>query len=115
MRLVIKHHLSFVDFCRLVGAEPYIAANITTTTPLDIRDWVDYYDTPNIIALFEDHFRKPKTWEEGELLSPTEIMARLKQDVSNRSNATLLGTYLKRNGFQRGERAERRCYRIIAK
>ncbi len=36
----------FVDFCCLVGAEPYIAANITTTTPLDIRDWVDYCNAP---------------------------------------------------------------------
>ena len=36
----------FVDFCRLSGAEPYFAANITSTTPLDIRDWIDYCNTP---------------------------------------------------------------------
>ena len=36
----------FVEFCRLVGAEPYIAANITSTTPLDIRDWIDYCNSP---------------------------------------------------------------------
>ena len=36
----------FVDFCRLVGAEPYFAANITSTTPLDIRDWIDYCNSP---------------------------------------------------------------------
>lgn len=36
----------FVDFCRLVGAEPYIAANITSTTPMDIRDWIDYCNSP---------------------------------------------------------------------
>ena len=36
----------FVEFCRLIGAEPYIAANITATTPLDIRDWIDYCNSP---------------------------------------------------------------------
>ncbi|MHB1150898.1 MAG: alpha-N-arabinofuranosidase [Eubacteriales bacterium] len=36
----------FIDFCRLVGAEPYFAANITSTTPLDIRDWIDYCNSP---------------------------------------------------------------------
>jgi len=36
----------FVDFCRLCGAEPYFAANITSTTPLDIRDWIDYCNSP---------------------------------------------------------------------
>ncbi len=36
----------FIDFCRLTGAEPYIAANITSTTPLHIRDWIDYCNSP---------------------------------------------------------------------
>ena len=36
----------FVDFCRLVGAEPYFAANITSLTPLAIRDWMDYCNSP---------------------------------------------------------------------
>ena len=36
----------FMRFCELVNAEPYIAANITTTTPLNIRDWVDYCNSP---------------------------------------------------------------------
>ena len=36
----------FIDFCRLCGAEPYIAANMTSTTPLDIRDWIDYCNSP---------------------------------------------------------------------
>lgn len=36
----------FVDFCRLAGAEPYIAANITSLTPLAIRDWIDYCNSP---------------------------------------------------------------------
>lgn len=36
----------FLHFCELINAEPYIAANITSTTPLNIRDWVDYCNSP---------------------------------------------------------------------
>lgn len=36
----------FLDFTELCEAEPYIAANITSTTPLNIRDWVDYCNSP---------------------------------------------------------------------
>ena len=32
----------FLRLCEDCGAEPYIAANITSLTPLVIRDWVDY-------------------------------------------------------------------------
>lgn len=36
----------FMDFCSMVGAEPYIAANITTLNPLAIRDWIEYCNLP---------------------------------------------------------------------
>lgn len=36
----------FLDFCRMVGAEPYIAANMTSLTPLDIRNWMEYCNYP---------------------------------------------------------------------
>lgn len=36
----------FVHLCRLIGAEPYFAANITSTTPMDIRDWIEYCNFP---------------------------------------------------------------------
>ncbi|MBQ8340926.1 MAG: alpha-L-arabinofuranosidase [Clostridia bacterium] len=36
----------FIDLCRLIGAEPYFAANITSMTPMDIRDWMDYCNSP---------------------------------------------------------------------
>lgn len=36
----------FVDFCELLGAKPYFAANITSTTPQHIRDWMDYCTSP---------------------------------------------------------------------
>lgn len=42
----------FVDFCRLVGAEPYFAANITSMTPLEIRNWIEYCNFPeNLTSL----------------------------------------------------------------
>ena len=36
----------FLDLCEIVGAKPYIAANITSMTPLDIRDWMNYCMAP---------------------------------------------------------------------
>ena len=50
--------------------------------------------------------------DEVVMLSPTEILQRLKLDTKNRSNATLLGSYLHRNGFERGKGEQRRRYMI---
>lgn len=36
----------FMKFCNLIGAEPYMAANITSTTALEVRNWVDYCNMP---------------------------------------------------------------------
>ena len=36
----------FIDLCDLVGAKPYFAANMTSVTPLHIRDWMDYCLSP---------------------------------------------------------------------
>jgi alpha-L-arabinofuranosidase len=36
----------FVRFCRLCGAEPYIAANVRSLTPLDFDHWVEYCNSP---------------------------------------------------------------------
>ncbi|MHC4501442.1 MAG: alpha-N-arabinofuranosidase, partial [Planctomycetota bacterium] len=32
----------FIDFCRQVGAEPMIAANVGSGTPQEMRDWLEY-------------------------------------------------------------------------
>ncbi len=37
----------FVNLCRMVGAEPYFAANLTSTTPLNIRNWMEYCNFPD--------------------------------------------------------------------
>ena len=36
----------FLRFCELVGAKPYLAVNVTSMTPMDARDWVDYCTSP---------------------------------------------------------------------
>ncbi len=72
----------------------------------------EYYDVPSVVSLFEDRFRKPAVGDVQLLLSPTELLAELKMDVKNRSNATLLGNYLRRNGYEKGEGRERRRYKV---
>ena len=36
----------FVEFCRLVGAEPYFAANVGTGTAEEFQQWVEYCNAP---------------------------------------------------------------------
>lgn len=36
----------FMRLCRLVGAEPYIAANVGSGTPKEFHDWVSYCNAP---------------------------------------------------------------------
>ena len=36
----------FMDFCELVGTKAYFAANLTSMTPMHIRNWMDYCLSP---------------------------------------------------------------------
>lgn len=36
----------FIEFCELVGAKPYFAVGVTSTTPMEARDWMDYCLSP---------------------------------------------------------------------
>ena len=36
----------FMRFCRLAGAEPYVAANLRSQSPLDFDHWVEYCNSP---------------------------------------------------------------------
>lgn len=36
----------FIDFCEAVGTKPYFAANLTSMTPMHIRNWMDYCLSP---------------------------------------------------------------------
>jgi alpha-N-arabinofuranosidase len=42
----------FFNFCRLVGAEPYLAGNVGSGAPREMRDWVEYcnYDKPSTLV-----------------------------------------------------------------
>ena len=36
----------FIGLCRLIGAEPYLAGNVGSGTPQELRDWVEYCNYP---------------------------------------------------------------------
>lgn len=36
----------FMRFCELIGAEPYLAVNIASSTAREMREWVDYCNSP---------------------------------------------------------------------
>ncbi|MBR5871899.1 MAG: alpha-N-arabinofuranosidase [Clostridia bacterium] len=36
----------FMDFCEMTGAKPYVAANITAQTPMDMRNFMEYLNMP---------------------------------------------------------------------
>jgi hypothetical protein len=46
------------------------------------------------------------------LLSPTEILSKLRMDPETRSNATTLGTYLRRQQYEKGDGNNRRRYKV---
>jgi alpha-N-arabinofuranosidase len=44
----------FVGFCRLIGAQPYFAANVGTGEPREFRDWVEYCNFPKGSTLADE-------------------------------------------------------------
>lgn len=44
----------FIELCRLIGAEPYIAGNVGSGTPQEMRDWVEYCNYPSGSTLSEE-------------------------------------------------------------
>ncbi len=37
----------FINFCRMIGAEPYICGNVGTGHPRELRDWMEYCNYPS--------------------------------------------------------------------
>ena len=76
----------------------------------------NYYETPNVVALFEDMFRAPQSGDEVLMLSPTELLERIrdkkKVNVVNQSNNTILGLYLRRKGYKKGKGRQERRYAV---
>ena len=44
----------FVNFCRLIGADPYLAGNVGSGTPDELRDWVEYCNYPSGSTLSDE-------------------------------------------------------------
>jgi len=44
----------FIEFCRLIGAEPYFAANVGSGSPQEMRDWMEYCNQPSGSSLAEE-------------------------------------------------------------
>jgi len=44
----------FLGFCKLIGSQPYLAANVGTGSPQEVRDWIEYCNFPKGTALSEE-------------------------------------------------------------
>ena len=47
----------FIGLCRLIGAEPYLAGNVGSGEPSELRDWVEYCNYPSGSTLSEERAR----------------------------------------------------------
>jgi alpha-N-arabinofuranosidase len=54
----------FLDFCQLVGAEPYISGNVGSGTPQEMSDWVQYITAAKgPMAELRAKYGHPKPWK----------------------------------------------------
>jgi alpha-N-arabinofuranosidase len=44
----------FIGLCRLIGAEPYLAGNVGSGEPRELRDWVEYCNYPSGSSLADE-------------------------------------------------------------
>ncbi len=44
----------FIGLCRLIGAEPYLAGNVGSGSPQELRDWVEYCNYPSGSTLSDE-------------------------------------------------------------
>ena len=44
----------FIGFCRLIGAEPYLAGNVGSGSPAEMRQWIEYCNYPSGSSLAEE-------------------------------------------------------------
>jgi alpha-N-arabinofuranosidase len=47
----------FIALCRLIGAEPYLAGNVGSGTPQELRDWIEYCNYPSGSTLSDERAR----------------------------------------------------------
>lgn len=55
----------FLDLCELLGAEPYIAGNVGSGTPQEMRDWIEYmtFDGESEMANLRRANGREKPWK----------------------------------------------------
>jgi alpha-L-arabinofuranosidase len=55
----------FLDLCELIGAEPYLAGNVGSGTPQEMRDWIEYmtYDGDSTLANLRRANGRDKPWK----------------------------------------------------
>jgi alpha-N-arabinofuranosidase len=66
-RVIENNHFGtheFFDFCKQVGAEPMIAANVGNGTPEELRDWLEYlnYNGDSTLANMRTQNGSPETF-----------------------------------------------------
>jgi len=44
----------FMGLCRLIGAQPYLAGNVGSGSPSELRDWIEYCNYPSGSALSDE-------------------------------------------------------------
>ena len=83
---------------------------------LIVEQGAEYYDEPGVVSVFCDHFRKPQAGDEVLLMAPMEILEYIRQtwhvDLVKQGNSSKLGSYLRLNGYKRGDGTNRRRYRV---
>jgi alpha-N-arabinofuranosidase len=47
----------FIGLCRMIGAQPYLAGNVGSGTPEELRDWVEYCNYPSGSTLSDERAR----------------------------------------------------------
>jgi alpha-N-arabinofuranosidase len=47
----------FIGLCRLIGAEPYLAGNVGSGSPEELRNWIEYCNMPTGSTLAEERAR----------------------------------------------------------
>ena len=83
---------------------------------LIVEKGAEYYEMPNVVSIFCDHFCKPVAGDETEMMTPTEILLYMRDEwhinLVNQSNAVMLGNYLRKEGYERGKGNDRRRYKL---
>src|SRR5207248_6248074 len=54
------------DLCRMIGTEPYLAGNVGSGTPQEMRNWIEYCNIPSGSTLAEERIKNGATEPRSE-------------------------------------------------